>query len=142
MGTPIDARYVQELVDYFLKAGYVVHAAKGIPGYAHPPAITNDGFGDLHPRFPDVIGVDRERQRIVFGIVKETQEDITNETSLTDYNVYLDHKHTAGVHASLLVVLLPQELMTEFTSVLTHYIHREYWHRVIPVASAIGSGGR
>jgi hypothetical protein len=142
LSTSTTPGYVQELVDYFLRTGYVVHGAKGIHGYANPPAISNDGFGDLRPRSPDVIGLDRQRQRIVFGIVKATKEDLDSESSLTDYNVYLDHKHMAGPHSSLLVVLLPRQMMSEFTSILTHYIHREYWHRVIPVASAIGDVGR
>ena len=39
-----------------------------------------------------------------------------------------------GDRASLLLVMMPEELIPEFLAMITHYIHREYWHRVVPVA--------
>jgi hypothetical protein len=128
-------QFVEELIEYFLSQKYVVHGALGTQGYEPPPAIRNDGFGDLHARVPDVIGLDREKKRIVFGIVRENREELDAEKSLTDYNVYLDHNHAAGDNASQLVVLLPSSLITDFNTILTHYIHREYWHRVTTVTS-------
>jgi hypothetical protein len=129
------AQLVEELIEYFLCQNYVVHGAKNLAGYNLVPPIPNDGFGDLVPRIPDVVGLDREKQRIVFGIVREERKDLDAEGSLTDYNVFLDHNCTCGTHASLLVVMLPAPLITDFTNILTHYVHREYWHRVIVVAS-------
>ncbi len=130
-------RLVEELVEYFLSQKYIVYGAKDLEGYKPPPAIHNDGFGDLKPRVPDVIGLDKEKQRIMFGVVRGTRKDLDSEVSLTDYNVFLDHKNAAGEQASLLVVLLPPSLLTDFTNILTHYIHREYWHRVVAVSSKL-----
>lgn len=128
---------VEELVGYFLSQNYVVHGAKGLPGYTPPPAIANDGFGDLRARVPDVAGLDNEKHRIVFGIVRQTREELDDERSLTDYNVFLDHRQAAGNQASQLVILLPPSLIGEFTTILTHYVHREYWHRVVTVSSRL-----
>ncbi len=130
-------KLVEELVDYFLSRKIAVHCANGVKGYKPPPAIANDGFGDMRARVPDVIGVEQENQRIVFGLVRERRSDLDTEESLTDYNVFLDHKHSAGRQASLLIVLLPPILVADFTHILTHYIHRDYWHRVITVPSRL-----
>jgi hypothetical protein len=130
-------RLVEELVEYFIAQQFTVHGAKGISGYKPPPTIPNDGFGDLKPRVPDVAGLEREKQQIVFGIIRETKEELDAEQSLTDYNVFLDHNHGAGDQASGLVVLLPSSLSTDFMNILTHYIHREYWHRVTTVVSRL-----
>ncbi len=131
------SHFVEELVEYFLSQRYIVHGARGVQGYKPPPAILNDGFGDLRTRVPDVIGLDRENTRIVFGIIRENREELDAEQSLTDYNVFLDHKQAAGNQASQLVVLLPHSLVSDFTTILTHYIHREYWHRVTTVTSRL-----
>lgn len=128
---------VEELVDYFLSQQFSVHRAKGVEGYESPPAIHNDGFGDLRPRVPDVIGVEEKSKRIAFGIVRTTRAELDSEDSLTEYNVLLDHKHQAGDQSSLLVVLLPPSLIPDFTNILTHYIHRDYWYRVITVGSRL-----
>lgn len=128
---------IEELVQYFRSHHFTVHGAKGLSGHATPPSIPNDGYGDLRPRVPDVVGMDRENKRIVFGIVRETRKELDTEESLTDYNVFLDHRHAAGEQASTLVVLLPPSLLADFTEILTHYIHREYWHRVTPVVSRL-----
>ena len=129
------SRLIEELVGYFLSQDYIVQGAMDIKAYEPPPEVKNDGFGDLLPRRPHVIGLDRKEQRIVFGLVREKRSDLDSEQSLTDYNVFLDHRRAAGGASSLLVVLLPQLLIPDFTNIITHYIHREYWHRVIPVGS-------
>jgi hypothetical protein len=38
-----------------------------------------------------------------------------------------------GEHASVLYVIMPGELVNDFTEIVTHYIHRNYWHRIIAV---------
>jgi hypothetical protein len=131
------SRLVEELVDYFASQQFTVHGAKGISGYRPPPAIPNDGFGDLKPRVPDVVGMDQENKCIVFGIVRETRKALDAEESLTDYNVFLDHRHAAGKQASTLIVLLPPLLLADFTDIVTHYVHRSYWHRVTTVVSRL-----
>ena len=34
---------------------------------------------------------------------------------------------------SAVYVIFPEPLLPEFTGILTHEIHREYWHRIVPV---------
>jgi len=126
-------RLVEELIDFFLHEEFEVHGARNIEGYTMPPTIPNSGYGDNRPRSPDVIGFDPKSHRIVFGIVRMDRESLDNEESLTDYNVFLDHNAQRGEQASVVYVMLPDALVQEFTDIITHYIHREYWHRIIPV---------
>jgi hypothetical protein len=128
---------VAELVNYFVHEGFAVHGARGVEGYEPPPAIRNDGFGSARPCQPDVVGLDGQHRRIVFGLVREERGSLDSEQSLEEYNVFLDHNAGLGERASVLFVLVPPFLLEEFTSLITHYIHREYWHRVVPVASGL-----
>jgi hypothetical protein len=127
---------IEELVRYFESKKYELHGAAGREG-PQPPFISNDGFGSGRKRKPDVIGFDHEFKRIVFGLVREERKRLDTEESLEEYNVFLDHNAGLGPQASVLLVLMPAALIPEFTTIITHYIHREYWHRIIPVASAI-----
>jgi hypothetical protein len=131
---------VAELVQYFVQEGFVVHGARGVEGYDTPPVVRNDGFGSARPCCPDVVGHDGLHRRIVFGLVRPDRQSLDSEESLEQYNVLLDHNAGLGEQASVLYVLIPQGLLEEFTSIITHYVHREYWHRVIPVASGLVAG--
>lgn len=130
---------VGQLVEYLRGEGVEIKGARGIDGMEVPPLVTNDGFGSSRPRRPDVIGFDPGKRRIVFGLVVPDREHLDSEDALEAYNVFLDHNAGAGDRASALYVILPQELLNEFTSLVTHYIHREYWHRVVGVAATAGS---
>jgi len=131
------SQLVAELVRFFVHEGYAVHGARAMKGYDEPPAIPNDGFGSMHPCRPDVVGFDSSRRRIVFGLVRTDRKSLDSEQSLEEYNVLLDHNARSNQQASVLYVLLPADLLEEFTSLVTHYIHREYWSRVIPVVSGV-----
>lgn len=124
---------VHELVAYFSDQGFLVHGAQSVGGYQPPSPVANNGFGDGRPRVPAVAGLDKVHLRIVFGIVRETRASLDSEESLTEYNVFLDHNAARGEQASILYVIMPQELINDFTSIITHYIHREYWHRIVPL---------
>ncbi len=145
MDSPNDSgireKLVGELVDFFLKEGIVVHSAAGVQGYKIPLPIRNDGYGKAMPRRPDVVGFDKERRRVVFGIVRVDRRSLDSEDSLEEYNVFLDHNAQMKEQASVLYVLLPAELIQEFTTLITHYIHREYWNRIIPVGSKYAAAG-
>jgi len=125
---------LQHLVRTFIREGYTVKGVLGLEGFANPPAIRNRGFGSGRDRVPDVVGLDEMRKRIVFGLVREDRKSLDAEDALEEYNVFLDHNEGLEGKASLLLVLMPGLLVPEFTSMITHYIHREYWHRVVPVA--------
>jgi hypothetical protein len=130
------AAMIAELVRLFEARGYELHGAAGMKD-REPPSITNDGFGSGRPRKPEVIGYEPEGKRIVFGLVRENRKSLDSEESLEEYNVFLDHNAGLGKQASLVLVLMPPALIPEFTTMITHYIHREYWHRIVPVASTV-----
>ncbi len=127
---------LQHLVRIFIGEGYSVKGVRGLEGFHPPPTIRNRGFGSRRDRVPDVAGFDEARKRIVFGLVRYDRKSLDTEDALEEYNVFLDHNEGLDTQASLLLVLLPAGLLAEFTSMITHYIHREYWHRIIPVAYA------
>ncbi len=124
---------LQRLVHTFISEGYTVKGVKGLEGFDRPPTVRNHGFGSGRDRVPDVVGFDEARKRIVFGLVREDLKCLDTDEALEEYNVFLDHNEGLGSQASLLLVLVPAGLLPEFTSMITHYIHREYWHRVVPV---------
>lgn len=132
-------RLVRELVAYLREEGVDVKGARGIEGLHAPPAIANDGYGSARPRRADVVGFDPQKRRIVFGLVRPGRGSLDSEDALEEYNVFLDHNAGAGERASALYVIMPQDLLNEFTSIVTHYLHREYWHRVVAVGSTGGS---
>ncbi len=125
---------VEELIALFKTRGYELHGAIGLEG-REPLSIRNDGFGSGRARQPQVVGFDAESRRIVFGLVRVNREDLDSEDSLEEYNVFLDHNAGLGKQASLVLVLMPATLIADFTAIISHYIHREYWDRIIPVAS-------
>ena len=126
---------IEELVELFVKEGIVVMGAQDLGGYKSPTYVQNHGYGDSTPKLPDVVGFDGKKQRVVFGVVRASKESLDCEESLAEYNVFLDHKAGQGEKASVLYVLIPASLLHELTSIITHYVHREYWHRIIPVIS-------
>jgi hypothetical protein len=127
---------VRDLFDFFQAEKLEVHGAKGLPDYPAPPFIQNAGFNDTRPRQPDIIGLDTKAHRIAFGIIREQAADLATEDSLAEYNVFLDHNAHKGDRASVLYVMIPANLLQDFTRIITHYIHREYWNRIIPVPSS------
>jgi hypothetical protein len=138
MTADVRAAMIAELIRLFEAKGYELHGAAGMTD-REPPSIKNDGFGSGRARKPAVVGYEPGEKRIVFGLVRENRKSLDSEESLEEYNVFLDHNAGLGKQASLVLVLMPPELIPEFTSIITHYIHREYWHRIIPVASTLSS---
>ncbi|MEW6512310.1 MAG: hypothetical protein AB1428_15275 [Bacteroidota bacterium] len=126
---------LRELCDLLTGEGIEIKGARGIEGLDLPPEITNTGFGSAKNKRPDLIGFDPKYRRIVFGLIREDRQSLDSEDSLEEYNVFLDHNAGLREQASMLYVMMPQELVAEFTSITTHYIHREYWHRLIAVGS-------
>ena len=134
-----EKRLVRELIAYLKEEGVDIKAARGIEGLDAPPLIANDGYGSARPRRADILGFDPQKRRIVFGLVRPARASLDSEDALEEYNVFLDHNAGAGERASALYVIMPQDLLNDFTSIVTHYLHREYWHRVVTVGSTGGS---
>jgi hypothetical protein len=127
---------VEELVQVLQQEGFLVNSADGIQGFVSPLELQNDGYGDQEDKKPDVYAYDQERKCYVIGEAKTGAGDFETEHALTQYNVFLDQadKRT-GVHA-LLYVIVPASKVAEFNSLITHYIHREYWGNIVVVSSS------
>ena len=128
-------RLVHELIAFLREEGVEIKGARGVEGLRAPPPIANDGYGSARPRRADVVGFDPQKRRVVFGLVRPDRRSLDSEEALEEYNVFMDHNAGNGERASVLYVILPQDLLNEFTSIVTHYLHREYWHRVVAVGS-------
>jgi hypothetical protein len=131
--TTLTQTLLRELCDRLLHEGMEIKGAKGIEGYESPVSIANDGFGSGTPPHPDLLGYDPAGRRVIFGLVRESRETLDSEKALEEYNVFLDHNASLGEQASVLYVIMPGELVNDFTEIITHYIHRNYWNRIIAV---------
>ena len=125
---------LRELVDYFLHEGFKVIAAKELEGYPPPPAFRNDGYGDQQPKSPDVIGYHSAKRYYMSGIVR-TGNDVESDSSLTEYNVFLDQKDKVTSESFRLCIIIPSSKINELTTFMTHYIHPDYWYRIVMIES-------
>lgn len=127
---------VGELVDLFQHEGYLVSGAEGIEGYAPPPELPNDGYGDQEDKTPDVYAYDQKRKVYIIGEAKTGAGDLETEHALTQYNVFLDQVTRTSGKPSYCYMIVPSSTVASFQALLTHYIHRDYWHRLIFVSSS------
>ena len=125
-----------ELLGYFLKEGFQIIGAKSLKNYQNPPFLYNDGYGDQKSRMPEILAFDPKEKRFVIGAVRASREELDSEESLTEYNVFLDQKDEKTGTPFRLCLIMPASCTSEMTSLLTHYIHREYWYRITIVASS------
>ena len=128
-------KLIHELVEYFKKEGFRILSAKNEIEYHPPSALPNDGYGDQENKPPDILAYDDVKKNFVIGIVKVPEDNLESEESLTEYNVFLDQHDTITGEPHRLYIMLPSSRVHEMTALLTHYIHREYWHKVVIVAS-------
>ncbi len=127
---------VAELVELFLHEGYLVSGADGIEGYAPPPELPNDGYGDQEDKAPDVYAYDQARKVYIIGEAKTGAGDFETEHALTQYNVFLDQITRTSGKPSYCYMIVPSSHVAAFQALLTHYIHRDYWHRLVFVSSS------
>lgn len=132
-------RYVEELLDYFRAENYTIVGAKNVEGYPSPAGLHNDGYGDQQDKQPDVLGFDDVNGRFVIGVVKTRDDDLESSDSLTQYDVFFDHKNTKNGKSSRVCFLLPGDMIPEFTAIITHYIHRDYWENMMIIRSKADS---
>jgi hypothetical protein len=128
---------LRELCDRLVREGIEIKGARGIEGFDPPLSVANDGYGSGTPPHPDLLGFDATGRRVVFGLVRESRETLDSEKALEEYNVFLDHNASLGEQASVLYVIMPGELVNDFTEIITHYIHRNYWSRIIAVPALL-----
>jgi hypothetical protein len=126
---------VKELVEIFQQEEFEIVGAVGRFGFAEPLSLPNDGFGDQEDKEPDVYAYDKKKRRYIIGEAKTGQGDFETEHALTQYNVFLDQVHQRSGQRACLYVIVPSSKVPEFSSLITHYIHREYWGSIVLVSS-------
>ncbi len=128
-------RLVAELVNVFQQNGFEVLAADNVPGFPLPNGLPNDGYGDQENKSPDVYAFDPASMRYIIGEAKTGDNDLETEHSLTQYNVFLDQFDENTSRQARLYVILPPAKVAEFNTLITHYIHRDYWGSIVIVQS-------
>jgi hypothetical protein len=126
---------IQELIDIFLQRHFTILGA--VPGLGYPRAVrlSNDGYGDQEDKEPDIYAYDEGRARYIIGEAKTGEGDLETEHALTQYNVYLDQVHARNQERAEVYIIVPEKSVPEFSSLITHYIHREYWGNIVVVRS-------
>ena len=128
-------RLVEELVTVFQQNGFEVLAADNVSGFPSPNRLSNDGYGDQEPKSPDVYAFDPATMRYIIGEAKTGDDDLETEHSLTQYNVFLDQFDENTSRQARLYIILPSDKVAEFYTLITHYIHRDYWGSIVIVQS-------
>ncbi len=104
-------------------------------GYVPPPELLNDGYGDQEDKTPDVYAYDPAKKVYVIGEAKTGEGDFETEHALTQYNVFLDQTNRVSGRPTYAYFIVPASRIAEFQSLISHYIHRDYWHRIVYVAA-------
>jgi hypothetical protein len=128
---------VEELVEIFRDRGYKILAADGVTGLPLARPLPNDGYGDQQAKAPDIYAFDETTRCYIIGEAKTGDGDLETEHALTQYNVFLDQfdKHTGA--PAILFIILPALKIPEFNSLITHYIHPDYWSKIVVVRSNV-----
>jgi len=126
---------IAELVEIFLREEFEVLGVSGGGTYAEPLSLPNDGYGDQEDKEPDVYAFDGKKRCYVLGEAKTGNGDFETEHALTQYNVFLDQVHQRSGQRASLYIIVPASKVPEFNSLITHYIHREYWGNILLVSS-------
>lgn len=120
----------------FTGQGFLVNSADGVEGFSPPLELHNDGYGDQEDKTPDVYGYDESRKCYVIGEAKTGANDFETDHALTQYNVFLDQLDRRTGTRAVLYVIVPSSKVAEFNSLITHYIHRDYWENIVVVSSS------
>jgi hypothetical protein len=131
----LSTRLTEELVEYFRSEHFTIVGAKNVEGFRPPTSLQNDGYGDQLKKQPDVFAFDEIDQRFVIGVIKTNSDELESPDSLTQYDVFFDHRNANNGKSSRVCFLLPPNLIPEFTAIITHYIHRDYWKNMMLVRS-------
>lgn len=128
---------VRELFEYFQNQELELVAVRDSADYPEPEPIHNDGYGDQKDKKPDIVAFDRNRQCFLLGIARTGENDFESEESLTEYNVFLDQADDRYKKPYRLYIITPSNKISQLSSLITHYIHREYWHKITFVNSRV-----
>ncbi len=120
---------MKEFAGHFERDDIRILAAVGLDGYPLPQMVQNNRFGDQRPKLPHLLAVNDSTGENYIGIIKTAQDDLESTSALTEYDLYLDLSH--GDEKLRLCIYLPQERLQEFNSLITHYIHPDYWKHLV-----------
>ncbi len=141
MRTPEDAAkhqsLINELVEIFEREGFSVTEAEGHQKFVSPHTLHNDGYGDQQDKAPDVYAYDTRNKQYIFGEAKTGSDDLETDHALTQYNVFLDQEDQRTGKKAKLYIIVPSMKLPEFNTLITHYIHREYWQNIVLVNSVV-----
>ncbi len=126
---------IDELVQIFVAKGFGVTEAEGRVDFQPPRPLWNDGYGDQEDKAPDIYAYDPVEKVHILGEAKTGLSDLETDHALTQYNVFLDQLDKRTGRHSKLYIILPAQKVPEFNTLITHYIHREYWHNLVVVSS-------
>ena len=126
---------ITELIEIFQREGFSITEAEGESDFQPPRELHNDGFGDQENKAPDIYAYDPKTKFHILGEAKTGTNDLETDHALTQYNVFLDQEDTRTGRRSKLYVILPSMKIPEFNTLITHYIHREYWQHLVLVSS-------
>jgi hypothetical protein len=126
---------VEELVTLFQQQNFSILGADGVADFPFPKKLDNDGYGDQEAKVPDVYAFDPASKRFIIGEAKTGEDDLETDHALTQYNVFLDQFDKKTGQQAKLYIILPPAKLAEFNSLITHYIHRDYWGNIVLVQS-------
>lgn len=126
---------VDELIEIFQREGLSISEAIGRPDFSPPRELHNDGFGDQQDKAPDIFAYDTRNKYHILGEAKTGENDLETDHALTQYNVFLDQEDKRTGRRSKLYIIVPSLKLPEFNTLITHYIHREYWQNIVMVSS-------
>jgi hypothetical protein len=126
---------INELVEIFEKKGFLISEAEEQEGFARPLELHNDGYGDQQDKAPDIRAYDEKNNQYILGEAKTGSNDLETDHALTQYNVFLDQTDKRTGKRFRLYIILPSMKVPEFNTLITHYIHRDYWENIVLVNS-------
>ncbi len=99
-----------------------------------PKLFSNPGFGDQKRKQPHILGVHNKTGELFIGLVRTKYEDFTDENSRTEYDLYTNiAMRQRGINIYL---MLHEDRIQHFNSFITHYLHPDFWVKIIVVAYA------
>lgn len=128
---------VIELIDLMQEENFTILAADGVEGMPMPQKLHNDGYGDQEDKAPDIYAFDEKRKVYIIGEAKTGDGDLETDHALTQYNVFLDQLDRKSGKRSLLYVIVPFSKVAEFNTLITHYVHPDYWTSITLVSSKV-----
>ena len=104
-----------------------IKTGNGAKEFSSPLELHNEGYGDQEDKKPDVYAYDPSRRCYIIGEAKTGAGDLETEHALTQYNVFLDQFDKRSGDQAIFYIILPSGKVAEFNTLITHYIHRDYW---------------